>query len=55
MGAALEFLHNASLIHDDVQDGDEFRRSRPSVWKKYGINTAITLGDYFSCFACTAD
>lgn len=44
-GAACEMLHNASLIHDDLQDGDEFRRGRPTVWKKYGMAQAINLGD----------
>lgn len=54
MGAALEFLHNASLIHDDVQDSDEVRRSQPSVWKKYGVNTAVSLGDFFITLAYLA-
>jgi geranylgeranyl pyrophosphate synthase len=44
-GAACEMLHNASLIHDDLQDGDEFRRGQPTVWKKYGMAQAINLGD----------
>ncbi|HEX8145198.1 MAG TPA: polyprenyl synthetase family protein [Pyrinomonadaceae bacterium] len=44
-GAACEMLHNASLIHDDLQDGDEVRRGQPTVWKKYGMAQAINLGD----------
>jgi geranylgeranyl diphosphate synthase, type I len=44
-GAACEMLHNASLIHDDLQDGDEFRRGQPTVWKKFGMSQAINLGD----------
>lgn len=44
-GAACEMLHNASLIHDDLQDGDEVRRGQPTVWKKYGTAQAINLGD----------
>ncbi|MGB8508287.1 MAG: polyprenyl synthetase family protein [Pyrinomonadaceae bacterium] len=44
-GAACEMLHNASLIHDDLQDGDAFRRGQPTVWKKYGMAQAINLGD----------
>jgi geranylgeranyl pyrophosphate synthase len=44
-GAACEMLHNASLIHDDLQDGDVFRRGQPTVWKKYGMAQAINLGD----------
>lgn len=45
LGAACEMLHNASLVHDDLQDGDEVRRGRPAVWKKYGTAQAINLGD----------
>ena len=40
-----ELIHNASLIHDDIIDRDEIRRGYPSVWKKYGKNNAILLGD----------
>jgi geranylgeranyl diphosphate synthase type II len=45
LAAAAELLHNASLIHDDIQDEDEIRRGQPAVWKKYGINIAICAGD----------
>ena len=45
LAAAAEILHNASLIHDDIQDEDEIRRGQPTVWKKYGINIAICAGD----------
>ncbi len=44
-GAACEMLHNATLVHDDLQDGDEVRRGRPTVWKQYGIPQAINVGD----------
>ena len=44
--AAIEILHNASLIHDDICDGDTLRRGRPSVWYKYGRDTALMLGDW---------
>ena len=44
-GAACEMLHNATLVHDDLQDGDEVRRGRPTVWKKFGIPQAINVGD----------
>jgi geranylgeranyl pyrophosphate synthase/intein/homing endonuclease len=37
-------VHN-SLIHDDIEDGDEFRRDQPTVWKKYGVPHAINIGD----------
>jgi geranylgeranyl pyrophosphate synthase len=42
---APELLHNASLIHDDLQDGDEVRRDTPAVWSRYGKDVAISTGD----------
>lgn len=45
LGAAVEMVHNATLVHDDLQDGDEVRRSRPTVWKKYSPAQAINCGD----------
>ncbi len=42
---ALELVHNFSLIHDDVEDGSEMRRHRPTVWKLWGIPQAINVGD----------
>jgi geranylgeranyl pyrophosphate synthase len=45
--AACELLHNASLVHDDLQDKDATRRGRPAVWQKFGPEIAINLGDYF--------
>ena len=44
--AAIEVLHNASLIHDDICDGDRLRRERPAVWSVYGRDVALTLGDW---------
>ena len=46
MGSAIEELHNASLIHDDICDGDRLRRGRPAVWAKYGRDIALTFGDW---------
>tara|TARA_B100000925_G_scaffold187345_1_gene141593 strand:+ start:596 stop:1600 length:1005 start_codon:yes stop_codon:yes gene_type:complete len=43
--AAVELLHNATLVHDDIQDGDEVRRGEPTVWNKYGVGQAINAGD----------
>ncbi len=40
-----ELLHNATLIHDDIQDNDPIRRGQASVWKKYGLAQAINAGD----------
>ena len=46
--ASCEVLHNWLLVHDDIQDGDEVRRGQPSVWKKYGVDHAINVGDFMS-------
>ncbi len=43
--AALELLHNFSLIHDDIEDGDEMRRGRATVWAQWGVPQAINAGD----------
>ncbi|HEU5318226.1 MAG TPA: polyprenyl synthetase family protein [Chloroflexota bacterium] len=42
---ALELLHNFTLIHDDIEDGDELRHHRPTVWKLWGEPQAINAGD----------
>ena len=42
---AIELVHNFTLIHDDIEDGDHIRRGKPTVWKKYGIAHAINIGD----------
>jgi len=44
--AAVELLHNALLVHDDIEDGDEMRRDQPALWVKYGIAHALNTGDY---------
>ena len=43
--AAVELLHNASLVHDDIQDGDRTRRGQPALWARYGSAQAINTGD----------
>ncbi|MFQ5815746.1 MAG: polyprenyl synthetase family protein [Candidatus Hydrothermarchaeaceae archaeon] len=43
--AAVELIHNFSLIHDDIQDMDEERRHKPTVWKLWGVPQAINVGD----------
>ncbi len=43
--AAVELVHNFSLIHDDIEDKDEERRHKPTVWKLWGIPQAINVGD----------
>lgn len=43
--AALEFIHNFSLIHDDIQDRDELRHHKPTLWKLWGDAKAIVAGN----------
>lgn len=43
--AACEMAHNATLVHDDVQDGDRTRRGQPTVWACHGVPQAINVGD----------
>ncbi len=43
--AAIEILHNYSLVHDDIEDNDELRRGRRTVWAVYGIPQALNAGD----------
>lgn len=47
----LELVHNFSLIHDDIQDHDEIRRGRKTVWNLYGIAQAINAGDLMQALA----
>jgi geranylgeranyl diphosphate synthase type I len=42
---AVELVHNHSLLHDDVIDGDVLRRHRPTAWSVFGIGPAILAGD----------
>lgn len=42
---AVELVHNFSLVHDDIIDGDAERRHRPTVWAVYGIGQAVIAGD----------
>ena len=52
--AAIEILHNFSLVHDDIEDGDEARRHRPTVWKLWGVPLAINVGDGMFALAFAA-
>lgn len=45
IAAAIELLHNFTLIHDDIQDRSETRRHRPTVWRLWGEAQAINAGD----------
>jgi geranylgeranyl diphosphate synthase type I len=44
-GAAVELMHNFTLIHDDIEDQDETRRGRPTVWTLWGEAQGINAGD----------
>ncbi|HET9059201.1 MAG TPA: polyprenyl synthetase family protein, partial [Acidimicrobiales bacterium] len=50
-GAAVELVHNFSLVHDDLMDGDEERRHRSTVWALWGPSVAILAGDALSTLA----
>lgn len=43
--AAVELLHNMTLIHDDIEDGSLFRRGKPCIHIIYGVPSAINAGD----------
>ena len=43
--AAIELIHNFSLVHDDIQDNSDTRRGRRTVWVKWGAPLAINVGD----------
>ena len=43
---AIEALHKASLVHDDIEDGDEFRYGRLTLHRVHGVGQAINAGDY---------
>lgn len=46
MATAIELLHTATLIHDDAIDKSNTRRGRPTVFKLWGVDPAVLLGDY---------
>jgi geranylgeranyl pyrophosphate synthase len=59
-GVAVELVHMATLVHDDLIDGAEFRRGRASAWSAYGPEAARATGDYlfaraFAELAATGD
>jgi geranylgeranyl diphosphate synthase type II len=43
--SALELFHNAFLVHDDVEDGSQFRRGRVTLFQEHGAPVAINVGD----------
>ena len=50
-GVAIELVHNFSLVHDDIIDGDLERRHRPTVWAAHGVGHAIIAGDALATLA----
>jgi geranylgeranyl diphosphate synthase type II len=48
---AMELLHNAFLVHDDVADGSERRRGRPTLAQEYGSGLALNAGDALAILA----
>ena len=53
MPAALgiEFLHNFTLIHDDIEDRSGMRHGRPTLWTRWGLAQAVNAGDALFCIA----
>ena len=52
--AAVELIHNFSLIHDDIEDNGQLRRGRPTIWKIWGEAQAINTGDAIFALANTS-
>ena len=52
--AAVELIHEASIVHDDIQDQTERRRGLKTVWRKFGANAALLLGDHLVAAAFRA-
>lgn len=50
----VEFVHTASLIHDDIEDSSDSRRGKPAAYLTYGLDTAINAGSwlYFEAASC---
>jgi octaprenyl-diphosphate synthase len=46
VAAALELIHSASLLHDDIIDGSSVRRGKASAYRKYGLANALVAGDF---------
>lgn len=51
MAAAVEIMHLATLVHDDVIDNADLRRGEVTLQRKYGQKTAVICGDYLVCIA----
>ncbi|MFI8849160.1 polyprenyl synthetase family protein [Streptomyces sp. NPDC053499] len=51
---AVELVHNFTLVHDDITDGDATRRGRPALWKRFGVGPALLAGDGLHVLAMDA-
>ncbi len=51
LGAAIEFMHTATLLHDDVIDNAGLRRGRTTTNSKWGNHVSVLVGDFFYCKA----
>ncbi|MBI4411922.1 MAG: polyprenyl synthetase family protein [Deltaproteobacteria bacterium] len=51
LGTAVEYMHTASLLHDDVIDNAQLRRGRASINNKWGNHVSVLVGDFFYCRA----
>jgi geranylgeranyl pyrophosphate synthase len=56
VAASSELIHNASLVHDDLQDKDPLRRGKAAVWSHFGNNIAVCTGDLMlsAAYGCLA-
>jgi heptaprenyl diphosphate synthase len=50
-GVAVELIHMATLVHDDMLDGADLRRGQPTIWVAHGRETAKAAGDYLFALA----
>jgi len=46
LAVAIEAMHKASLVHDDIEDADQYRYGQPTIHQTHGLETAINVGDY---------
>lgn len=53
LGAAVELLHMATLVHDDVIDDADLRRGAPTLHRRFGKKQAVICGDYLLCLAAS--
>ncbi|MGH7887485.1 MAG: polyprenyl synthetase family protein, partial [Candidatus Binatia bacterium] len=46
IATAIELIHTATLLHDDIIDGADTRRGKESAYKKYGLKSTLVAGDF---------